>query len=351
MATDLNIEALIARQRVHMAEQARIALDRASDLIARFTELAAKKGVVLGSDAFKYVQTIGIVASAPGLAKTLLGAMHIERDGLFLYDEIACKLPPGEFHVGCFIGSEYIIMAHPCYRRQMHPDANWAPRFVEKFWAFEKPGVKKYIAIDEDRVRINVDDSAYFEEDTWYGPPFDEDIKKIKSGLVKLRPPLDLKPEYVRFFFSDAYSLDIKWSEGNGIKTFQAIELKTDDVKVDIAGNVYHPARYLHAEFDLDMNCFRHFDGAIQYFTKEEYLLRRDSDFNMTSKNSEHIKAQSQKVFKLNGPIATEVFVDFCSHFFTANPLVFEYFTGSYPESINEILKKICNIGPNPSDV
>ena len=326
-----------------MAEEARNALEKASGLITRFTELAAKSGVILEKESFSYIQTIGIVASAPGLATKLLGAMHVERDGLFVFNEIAQKLPPSEFHVGCFVGSNYIVMAHPCYRRQMHPNANWAPRFIENFWVFEKKAVTKYIAIDEDRVRINVDDSAYFEEDTWYGPPFDDDVKQIKNGIVKIRPPLDLAPIYIELLFSGAYSLDVKWSEENGIKTFQALEFKDDGTTINVEGSVYHPARYLHAEFDLTANHFRHFDGAIQYFTNVEYLQRRDSDFNMTAKDTEHIKARSKKVFKLNGPITTETFVDLCSHFYAANPLICEYFTGSYPESINGILSKICN--------
>lgn len=78
-------------------------------------------------------------------------------------------------------------------------------------------------------------------------------------------------------------------------------------------------------------NYFRHFDGAIQLFTEEEYFQRRDSDFNMTMKNSAHIKARSSKVFKINGPLKTEAWVDFCCHFYTASPLTFEYYSGEYP--------------------
>ncbi|MHB8950602.1 MAG: hypothetical protein ACYC4S_16325, partial [Rhodoferax sp.] len=132
------------------------------------------------------------------------------------------------------------------------------------------PEVTKYIAIDEDRVRINVDGFAYFEEDTWYGAPFDDDVRNIKPGTVKLRPPLDLDPQYLDFLFAEIYCLDIKWSEANGVKTFQALELKTEDVQIVIDGKPYFPARYLHAEFDVTANCFRHFDGAIQYFLRDE---------------------------------------------------------------------------------
>jgi len=341
MSTDLELEEIMARHAAAMAEQARGELDKAADLIAKFTKLAAAKGFALDSGSFEYVQTIGIVANAPSIARVLLGPVQVERDGLLSYEEIAKRLPPNQFQAGYFEGSDYMLMAHHCYRRGMHPHANWAPRFVDLFWQFDTPNVRKYIAIDEDRVRINVDGSAYFEEDTWYGAPFNDDVRQIQSGTVKLRPPLDLEPHYVDYLFAKAYCLDIKWSESNGIKTFQALELKTDDVQIEIEGRSYFPARYLHAEFDVAGNCFRHFDGAIQLFLEDEYLQRRNSDFNMTAKSSEHIKARSTKVFKLNGPLKTDNWVELCCHFFTANPLTFEYFTGTYPGHVTDILTKV----------
>ncbi|MDR7099160.1 hypothetical protein J2X04_001507 [Lysobacter niabensis] len=341
MSTDLNIKELMAQQFAAMAEQAREELERSSDLIARFTKLAATKGVVLDSNAFSFIPTIGIVANAPGLALTLLGPLQMERDGLLPYEDICARFAPSDMQSGYFIGADYMLMAHPCYRREMHPEANWAPRFIDVFCAFDRPTVKKFIAIDENRVRLDVDGMGYFEADTWYGAPFDDDVRKIKSGTAKLRPPMDIDPNYVNFFFARTHCLDIKWSEADGIKTFQALEIKTDDVQVEMGGETYYPARYLHAEFDIDANCFRHFDGAIQYFREDEYFRRRDSDFNMVLKDSEHIKAKSKKVFKLNGPIPTKAWVDLCCHFYPANPLTFEYFTGSYPQHLVDTLSKI----------
>ncbi len=61
----------------------------------------------------------------------------------------------------------------------------------------------------------------------------------------------------------------------------------------------------------------------------------------MTAKHSDHIKARSKKVFKLNGPLETRNWVDLCCHFYTANPLTFEYFTGSYPEHVTDIVNKV----------
>lgn len=341
MSADDEMKLLMERHIKQMADHARSELDRSSELISRFIQIARSRGIALNSDSFSYVQTIGIVASAPGIAKKLLGIAPSERDGLFDYDEIARHLPPDRFQEGYFTGSDYMLMAHPCYRRRMQPMANWAPRFVDIFWRLDSPSIMKFIAIDEDRVRINVDGSAYMEADTWYGAPFNKDIAKIQNGTIKLRPPLDLSDHHIDMFFAQSYCLDIKWSEANQIKTFQALEVKTQDTQVIVDGETYFPARYLHAEFDLSSGAFRHFDGAIQIFTEDEYLRRRDSDFNITSKSLEHIKARSQKVFKLNGYLTVDAWVEFCCHFFTANPLTFEYFTGTYPEHVTEFVDKV----------
>lgn len=337
MSTDPQLEEMMAH---YLAEQA-TELANAADLIAQFTELAATRGIALDSSSFEYIQTIGIVASAPGLAKALLEPIPMERDGLYAHKDIAQKLPPSQFQAGYFVEGNYMLMAHPYYRRQMQPKANWASRFVDLFWQLELPDVEKYLAIDEDRVRIDVDGSAYFEADRWYGASFDKDVRKVKSGIVKLRPPPDLEPHYVNFWFAQAYCLDIKWSEADRIKTFQALELKTDNIQIEIEGRSYFPARYMHAEFDIAANCFRHFDGAIQLFLENEYRQRRDSDFNMTAKNAEHIKARSKKVFKLNGPLKIDTWVELCCHFYTGNPLTFEYFTGAYPEHVTDMLLKL----------
>lgn len=332
---------VMARYFADMEKQSRQRLTEAADLIAKFTVLAASKGLTLGTESFEYIQTTGIVAKARGIARALLGSVTAERDGLLPFNEIADRFPPHPHCEGCFLGPEFILMAHPSFRRGMHPLNNWAPRFVDLFWRFDSPGIEKFIAIDEDRVRIDVDGWGYFEADSWYGAPFNDDIRNIKPGISKLRPPLDIESRHTSFLFSNAYCLDIKWSESDGIKSFQALEMKTEEIRIEVDKQLYFPARYLHAEFDLSTNCFRHFDGAIQLFTEDEYLQRRDADFNMTAKSSAHIKARSSKVFKINGPLKTADWVELCCHFYTANPLTFEYFTGEYPKHVIEGLNRI----------
>jgi len=338
---DQEYDEMMERYVAQREELSREMLANAAELITKFTTFAATKGVNLSAESFEYIQTIGIVAKAKNIARTLLDPIESERDGLLPFNDISNRFPPSPHAEGCFAGPDFLLMAHPCFRRVMRPINNWAPRFIHLFWQFDAPGAEKYIALDEDRVRIDVNGSGYFEADTWYAAPFDEDIRNIETGIAKLRPPLDIKSTYVSLFFADVYCLDIKWSEKDGIKTFQALEVKTENITIEVDGQRYFPARYLHAEFDLAANCFRHFDGAIQLFTEEEYFQRRDGDLNMPLKNTAHIKARSNKVFKINGILQTKEWIEFCSHFFAANPLTFEYFCGEYPKHITEALTRI----------
>lgn len=234
-------EEMMARYLAEIEKQSRKRLADAADLIAKFMDIAASKGVILGAEDFEYIQTIGIVAKAPGIARTLLGPIKADRDGLLPFKEIAGRFPPSPHYEGCFAGPDFILMAHPCYRRGMHPVNNWAPRFIDLFWRFESSGIKKYIALDENRVRVDVSGLGYFEADTWHGAPFDEDIRNIKTGIAKLRPPPDLEARHLSFVFADVYGLDIKWSESNGIKSFQALEMKTEDIRIELGGQYYFP--------------------------------------------------------------------------------------------------------------
>jgi hypothetical protein len=339
--TSTEYQELILRHQRQLEEVAQDELQKAAGFIDRFTRLAASRGIGLESQAFNYSLALGVTASAPGLALALVDILPSPRDKLLAWEDLAKRFALDQIDSGTFSGMDFMVLAHPCFRRGMHPQANWAPRFIELFWALESPELDKFIAIDEDRVRIDVDGPLYMEADTWYGPPFDEDIRNIRNGNVKLRPPGDLSSTHLDFFFASAYSLDVCWTERDGIKTFQALELKTETTVVQLDGVPHHPARYLHAEFDLSTGNFRHFDGAVQYLREDEYLLRRDTDFSMIYKDTRQVKPRSKKVFKLNGLLPTETWVELCGHFMAANPLMHEYFIGEYPESISRVLAVI----------
>lgn len=339
-------EMLVQHQK-RMREMEAEELRSASVQIEAFKECAKARGVLLTDSSFHYSPPLGVTASAPGLLRALMDIKADGRDGLFSWADLTRVLQPSIFNGGCFQGTNFVAMAHPCFRRQMHAWNNWAPRFIDLFWALENTGLEKSIALDEDRVRIDVGGPMYAEADTWYGPPFSKEISQIAPGNVKLRPPTELSNIRLQMFFSSAYCVDVKWSGSGGIKTFQALELKTEDVQIALDDGQYHPARYLHAEFDTQSRTFRHFDGAVQYLTEAEYQARRDSDFSMTYKTTQHIKPKSKKVFKLNGSIEVDDWVELSSHFFAANPLMFEYFNGAYPNHILNILEKLRALPEN----
>lgn len=334
-------EDMLASWRADEEARARDVMAQAAPRIERFTNLAASRGIKLLSSDFRYIRTIGVVAQSPSLARAMLSEATPDKEGLYGFGDILRLLPETARKEGFFCGTDYFAMAHPCYRREMHPDANWAPRFIEMLWALRDPNLDKRVAIDEDRLRIDVDGPEYFERDTWFGAPFNEDVGAIHPGIVKLRPPMDVHELLIKYYFAKCYCLDIKWTDRGPIKAFQALELKTEEVQVELNGVTYFPARYLHAEFDMTTGAFRHFDGAIQYLLPKEYHQRRDADFNFSAKDQRHFKARSQKVFKLNGPLKTDQWVELCCQFLVGNPLTFEYFTGSYPEHVNDAIAKM----------
>jgi hypothetical protein len=338
---DLSDEQLLARYQEWLKQERAEKLEENARLIDAFIESCATKGIELKRADFDYVQTTGIVAKSPGLLFRLIGEIPVERDGVLPFKTLLERFSLKGCQEGYLNCGKFLAMAHPYFRRGFGEINNFAPRFIEKFWTFPTESMSSFIALDEDRVRINVDGLCYFEADTWYGAQFSEDVASIPPGVTKLRPPPDLSASLVSFFFANAYALNVKWNQEGNIKTFQALELKTEDVKFRTKDGDIYPARYIHAEYDLTLGAFRHFDGAVQLFTEEDYFWRRDSDFNYNAKNAMQIKATSKKLFKFNGRIETSQFVDMCCHFFAANPLSFEYFEGKYPEHVTDAIARI----------
>lgn len=308
--------------------------------ITDFIKWCGEQGLHLSIDDFRYIQTIGVIAQRKDILTLIQSTLIRDKEGLVNWDTANNLYTTKGINEGYLYADNYMAMASPLFRRGMHGVNNWSPRFIQLFWSLDKSNLDAFIALDFDRVRINVNDLCYIEADTWFGAPFQNDIAKIKDGAVKLRPPMDIEPRHISLSFANAYALDIFWYTSKGIKTFQAMEFKDDTITLTKDGKEYHPVRYVHAEYDLDIGEFRHFDGAIQYLTAEEYLSRRDTDFNHNQKADSHIKPMSEKLFKFNGNISVEMWKEFTSHFLTANPLIYEYFSGGqYPDYIENMLR------------
>lgn len=326
-----------------LIEEEKAELAKNHELIEQFKNICKLKGLILQDENFKYIGTIGIVAVYPNILSIINPNINIDKEGLVSVLDINRYYQRKRFANGLLYTDNHVAMAHPFFRRNFYEYNNFAPRFIEHFWELNDNNIEAYIALDFNKVRIEVKQLGCLELDVWYGANFNEEINKIPDGIVKLRPPLDIDDSFISTFFGDAYSLDIKWETDSNIKSFQAEEFKTERVKINFNGKCYYPVRYIHAEYDLNNNYFRHFDGAIHLYTEDEYFLRRESDFNYNSKTNNQIKSSSIKLFKLNGIVHTDTWIKFSSHFFTANPLIIEYFEKKYPKHVIEVLEKIRN--------
>lgn len=325
---------------LHLKEEEKKELKENEKIITDFIAFAKARGIEVTNQHFKYIQKVGVVVSYENILIKLNEDIILDKDNLIDYKLLCSKYQKKGFAKGYLYADNYIAMASPFFRRGYYLENGFEPRFIEKFWDISSEDYDELkICLDHNNLRVNVNNRMTLEFDTWYGAKFDKNIENISDQPIKLRPSPDFDDIDLSFFFADAYSLDIKWTTAKNIKTFQAEEFKIEKIKIEIENEIYFPVRYVHAEFDLTTKLFQHFDGAIHFYTEEEYYQRRDSDLNHNAKTSSQIKSKSKKIFKINGKINIDTWVDLTSHFFAHNPLAFEYFEGEYPEHIKEMLE------------
>jgi len=327
--------------RQQIEHENKVMLSKYANVIEELVRYCRSVGVYLDSEAFSFTPTIGVVCEYPNLLTKLVPSLQEDKEGLFAWDALTATFKLNKFNSGYFYTDNFMAMASPVFRRGMHRVNNWAPRFIDEFWSLNLEGIDAYLSLDQNRVRVNVDNTCYMEADTWFGAPFKESISEITDGVSHLRPPSDLDEHYLDFLFNDAYALDICWSTKGHIKSFQALEFKGPNKVIQLNGGIFHPVRYIHAEYDLDKSEFRHFDGATQFYAPEEYFMRRDSNFRHNVKEDIKIKPKSIKSFKLNGSVTVDIWTELSSHFFAANPLIHEYFSGGYPPHLVNKLEKL----------
>jgi hypothetical protein len=322
-------------------------IERNAEVIVAFTAHCAERGCQLTDSHFAYADVTGVTANSTGIVRTLYPELMADKDGLYSLrtlqdmDKPVVELSPISLAGGYVQTSNCVLFAHPLFRRQYYKDNNWAPSFINRFWRLREPAIVASIALDLDRVRIDLDGGAYFEKDRWLGASFKQDIAAIPDDIVQLRPSAEFEGHPAMRLFNNVFSLDIEWRTAAGIKTFYAEEFLDEEMLVNYGGADYFPTRYIHAEFDVAGGYFRHFDGAIHFYDIEDYMNRRDSDFNYNRKNPNPIKARSLKLFRLDGRVSVETWMELTTHFLSHDPLIIEYFTGSYPEPLEQIRQRL----------
>lgn len=303
-----------------------------SDLISRkeeidnFIAFCKSRNISLSLDDFEFSFKVGLVAKSKNITKRLLPELNIDKENLVDFDELRKNEEYKSTSIGYAFGKNATLLASPFFRRGFSSKNNWSPGFLSKFWRFKSEKSKCYIALDLDRIRLPKDESIYFEKDRWYGPKFTGEIKEIQDGIT-------------RHVFSETgnnsktpnhnniYAIEVKWVTENNKKSFQLIELR--DRTINTEDGTFYPAKYMHAEFDLQKNEFTHFDGAIQLLKEDEYFQVKDCFFSNSRKSTNQVKAQYHKLFKINYSVTTEEWVEFVGDFCSHNPLIEEYFSTS----------------------
>ncbi|HEX7358791.1 MAG TPA: hypothetical protein VF270_13845, partial [Ignavibacteriaceae bacterium] len=118
-----------------------------ADTISSFKKFMAQKGVMLTDENFKYFQTIGIVATFPNIVSYLHPGLVNDKEGLLNFKNLCQYFERKRFLNGYLFGDNFMLMAHPYFRRGFHRANNYGPRFVELFWNYDNPNIDTYISL------------------------------------------------------------------------------------------------------------------------------------------------------------------------------------------------------------
>ncbi len=327
-------------QIARMKDQEEKEMAENAELIQNFKLKCTQLGINSEKIKFDYRMKTGIVAVYPNLLSYLNPELEKDKDGLVSLSDLTKYYDRQFMSHGYFHDADYAVMASHFFRRGMYKGNGYAPRLIEYIGAIEDKNLVPAIKIEFNEVRID-QSGTFIELDTWYGATFDRNVEDIKDGNVKLVPPPCLDQTDLKLFFNNTIALNIEWrlktEDNKTFKNFQAEEFKTEDTLIEYNDNIYHPTHYLHSEYNLKDRCFRHLDGAVHFYSTEDYQQVRYSDFKYNDKNNKQVKGASLKLFRIDGALSIDSWMEYVSQFLTGNPLVFEYFEGKLPDRIQNL--------------
>lgn len=233
----------------------------------------------------------------------------LDDDGLLVLDD--------RFHLhdGGIFYQDFVLHYHHLLRRgyMSNPNYDFLGAFAQYFRASAKENTFR-IAIDHSRIMERQWYQEIVEMDTWRGPPFDASTLDDPAAVG-----LTVIGRNQNSLFGHTNSLlftDFLWTYRNEIKTFQVEE-------VSDAGYLFGPFnlnRYVHAERNIATRVLRHFDGAVKVYRKEEYAARISTHLPEVPPS-----CTKPKLFRIDGNIAIDEWIDLVSLFMKGNEMVIEY--------------------------
>jgi hypothetical protein len=219
---------------------------------------------------------------------------------------------------------EHVLHYHQLLRRVYTANPNFAfLGRLQKYYTLSKSKNTFKIAIDHRRLMPRQFYNQLFELDHWYGPRFD--IKKIDDpnevGLTVMT-----RKDQLRFDTQyKLYRTEIYWSYRDQIKSLEIEELSTENFKFDH----YYINRYVHSQRNVNSKRLDHFDGAAKVYYEQDYGKRLNTKIPKEAKASKMIK-----LFRIDGDLDVDFWIDLVSHFFKGNEMIIEYFD---PELYNQM--------------
>ena len=269
-----------------------------------------------------YISFRQVVASGTSDSKVLKTYPNLrermDRDGLLYIDE-TLKLFDGGIEY-----KDHILHYHQFLRRGYgsNPNFDFLGRFIRHY--LQTKNINQFrIAIDHSRLMPKEFYRHIAELDRWFGPDFDRN-KLDNPNAVGLTIKVRNRPS----IFDLSNNLDrteFYWSHRNGIKTFEVEEISSEGYTF----GPYYLNRYAHSERDTDRKVLRHFDGAVKVYVEDSYTDRMASQMPTEFKCYKKVK-----LFRIDGDIDVEEWIELLAHFYKANEMIIEYFDPEQYEKV-----------------
>lgn len=231
-------------------------------------------------------------------------------------DGLLCVDDDFTLHDGGIEYREHMLHYHQLLRRgyTSNPNFDFTGRFLI-YYQQTKSCNRFHIAIDHRRIMPKELYSQIIELDTWFGPSFNREklddpnavgltvIKRNKDSLFELTNSLDR----TEFF----------WSHRNDIKTFEIEEVSD----IGFSFERYYINKYVHSDRNIEHKVTRHIDGAAKVYLKDNYPNRISTHMPTEFKCHKKIK-----LWRIDGGIDLDSWIQLTSLFYKGNEMIIEYF-------------------------
>lgn len=317
--------------------------DKFQNLIYNFIKYCKKKDINLSKENFEFDGLL--YAKKKNIVLALNDKIIIDKEGLVKWGILCNEYLIKKSNPNYLFSENHALLLHPLF--EIINVYGYTPSLIDELWKVGKTQSLS-IAIDLDRVRINIDDKIDRPLAGW-GAKYKIKIDEIDNNISHYYHEENYTKRILKLCFNSALSLDTKWKTRGNIKTFEAEELKLKDFQKIYKNTKYYPSKYFHSTYLVKEKYFSHLDGAIHLYNEEEYLKRSKNSLNFNKNSTEHIKPTSIKLFKINGLIDIQTWESLTSKFYAGNPYIIEYFEGKFPQNTKNCIKVLNKKDPEPS--